>query len=149
GFRTVRLSPVYLEHGRGRPVRLPDAAYDSGRSSCTTIAFLSGRSTDFVIRIDPITTLKHHSSGGHAERSVAGAVLISECGAAREAFPRFSIEPRVARSALETITAVGEPPAPPIAEALPERASGPAAPLADPGPRGQLEPLAVRARRAE
>jgi hypothetical protein len=149
GFRTVRLPPVFLEHGRGRPVRLPDAAYDPGRASCTTIAFLSGRSTDFVVRIDPINTLKHHSSGGHAERSVAGAVLISECGGAREAFGRLSIEVRVARSALETVIAVGETPAPPIAETLPERASGPAAPLADPGPRGQIEPLAVRARRAE
>jgi hypothetical protein len=149
GFRTVRLPPVFLEHGRGRPVRLPDAAYDPGRPSCTTIAFLAGRSTDFVIRIDPFNTLKHHSSGGHAERSVAGAVLISECGAARDAFARLSIELRVARSSIETVIAVGESPAPPIAETLPERASGPAAPLADPGPRGQLEPLAVRARRAE
>jgi hypothetical protein len=149
GLRTVRLSPVYLEHGRGRPVRLPEAAYDTGKPSCTTIAFLAGRSTDFVIRIDPITSLKHHASGGHAERSVAGAVLISECGAAREAFARLSIELRVARSAIETVIAVGDSPAPPIGETLPERASGPAAPLADPGPRSQVEPLAVRARRAE
>jgi len=149
GFRTVRLPPVFLEHGRGRPVRLPDAAYDPGRPSCTTIAFLAGRSTDFVVRVDPIHTLKHHSSGGHAERSVAGAVLISECGAARDAFARLSIELRVARSALETVIAIGETPAPPIGQTLPERASGPAAPLADPGPRGQVEPLATRARRAE
>jgi hypothetical protein len=149
GFRTTRLSPVYLEHGRGRPVRLPEAAYDPRRAACTTIAFLSGRSTDFVVRIDPMSTWKHHSSGGHAERSVAGAVLISECGAAREAFSRLSIELRVARSALETVIAMGETPAPPVAEVLPERASGPAAPLTDPGPRGQVEPLATRARRAE
>jgi hypothetical protein len=149
GLRTVRLAPVFLEHGRGRPVRLPEAAFDSGHASCTSIAFLTGRSTDFVVKIDPLTSLKHHASGGRAERSIAGAVLISECGAAREAFYRVSIELRVARSALETVIAVGEGPAPAIADAIPERASGPAAPLADPGPRGQLEPLAFRARHAE
>ena len=149
GLRTVRLAPVFLEHGRGRPVRLPEAAFDSGRANCTTIAFLTGRSTDFVVRIDPVTTLKHHLSAGHVERSIAGAVLISECGAAREAFSRVSIELRVARSALETVIAVGEGPAPAIADALPERASGPAAPLTDPGPRTQMDPLAFRARHAE
>src|SRR5262249_41496405 len=99
GLRTLRLPPLFLEHGRGRPVRLPEAAFDSGRANCTTIAFLTGRSTDFVVKIDPVTTLKHHLSGGHVERSIAGAVLISECGAAREAFSRVSIELRVARSA--------------------------------------------------
>jgi hypothetical protein len=149
GLRTVRLAPVFLEHGRARPVRLPDAAYDPGKPSCTTIAFLAGRSTDFVVRIDPVNTLKHHASGGHAERSVAGVVLVSQCGAAREAFARLSIELRVARSALETVIAVGDGPAPALADVLPERASGPAAPLADPGPRGPIEPLAARARRAE
>jgi hypothetical protein len=149
GLRTTRLAPVFLEHGRARPVRLPLEAYDSGRTTCTTIAFLTGRSTDFVVRIDPVNTLKHPASGAHAERSIAGTVLVSECGAARDAFTRLSIELRVARAALETVIAVGEAPAPAIAETIPERASGPAAPLADPGPRSALEPLAVRARRAE
>jgi hypothetical protein len=149
GLRTMRLAPVFLEHGRARPVRLPEEAYDSGRSTCTTVAFLTGRSTDFVVRIDPVSTLKHHAQAAHAERSVAGAVLISECGAAREAFARLAIELRVARSALETVIAVGDGPGAPVADMLPERASGPAAPLADPGPRGALEPLAVRARHAE
>jgi hypothetical protein len=145
----MRLTPVFLEHGRARPVRIPEGAFDGGRPTCTTLAFLTGRSTDFVVRLDALTGLKHHTSGGHAERSVAGAVLISECGAGREAFARLSIELRVARSALETVIAVGEGAAPPIADMLPERASGPTAPLTDPGPRGLLEPLDVRVRRAE
>jgi len=55
----------------------------------------------------------------------------------------------VARSALETVIAVGDRPAPAIAEALPERSSGPVAPLADPGPRSGLEPQVSRARQAE
>lgn len=149
GQRTMRLAPVFLEHGRVRPVRVPEEAFDGGRPTCTTIAFLTGRSTDFVVRIDPLTNFKHHVSGGRAERSVAGAVLVSECGAAREVFARLSIELRVARSALETVIAVGVGAAPPIAEVLPERASGPTAPLTDPGPRGVLESLDGRARHAE
>jgi hypothetical protein len=83
------------------------------------------------------------------ERSIAGAVLLSQCGAARDAFLRLAIELRVARSAVEAVVAVGDGPALPIAEALPERASGPVAPLADPGPRSVLDPLAVRVRHAD
>lgn len=149
GQKTIRLPPIFLEHGRPRAVRVPESALDNHRPSCTTIAFLTGRSTDFVVRVDPLATPKHHGAGGHLERSIAGAVLLSQCGAARDAFMRLAIELRVARSAVETVIATGEGPAMPIAEALPERASGPVAPLADPGPRSPLEPLAVRAKHAE
>jgi hypothetical protein len=149
GQKTVRLAPMFLEHGRPRAVRIPEAAFDPKGPSCTTVAFLTGRSTDFVLRIDPLASPKHHGAAGHLERSIAGAVLLSQCGAARDAFLRLAIELRVARSAVETIVAMGNTPAIPIAEALPERASGPVAPLADPGPRSPLEPLAVRARHAE
>jgi hypothetical protein len=147
--KTVRLPPIFLEHGRPRAVRVPEAALDNRATACTTIAFLTGRSTDFVLRIDPLASPKHHGAGGHVERSIAGAVLLSQCGAARDAFMRLAIELRVARSAVETVIATGSGPAMPIAEALPERASGPVAPLADPGPRSPLEPLAVRAKHAE
>jgi len=149
GQKTVRLAPVFLEHGRPRAVRVPEAAIASGGPNCTTIAFLTGRSTDFVVRIDPLASPKHHGTGGHLERSIAGSVLLSQCGTARDAFLRLAIELRVARSAVETVVAIGKSPALPIAEALPERASGPVAPLADPGPRSALVPLAVRARHAE
>jgi hypothetical protein len=149
GQKTLRLAPIFLEHGRPRAVRVPEAALDNKGAGCTTIAFLTGRSTDFVVRIDPLASPKHHGAGGHLERSIAGAVLLSQCGAARDAFLRLAIELRVARSAVETVVAVGDGPAMPIAEALPQRASGPIAPLADPGPRSPLEPLAARARHAE
>jgi hypothetical protein len=149
GQKTLRLSPMFLEHGRPRAVRVPEAAFEPKGAGCTTVAFLTGRSTDFVVRIDPLASPKHHGANGHLERSIAGAVLLSQCGAARDAFLRLAIELRVARSAVETVIAVGDVPAIPIAEALPERASGPVAPLADPGPRSPLEPLAVRARHAE
>jgi hypothetical protein len=148
GQKTIRLPPIFLEHGRPRAVRIPEAALDRG-PSCTTIALLTGRSTDFVVRIDPLASPKHRGVGGHLERSIAGAVLLSQCGAARDAFLRLAIELRVARSAVETVIAIGDGPAIPIADALPERASGPIAPLADPGPRSPLEPLAIRARHAE
>jgi len=149
GRKAIRMPTMFLEHGRPRAVRIPEAALDPRGPSCTTVAFLTGRSTDFVVRIDPLASPKHHGAGGHLERSIAGAVLLSQCGAARDAFLRLAIELRVARSAVETIVAIGDGPAIPIAEALPQRASGPIAPLADPGPRSPLEPLAVRARHAE
>jgi hypothetical protein len=149
GQKAIRLPTMFLEHGRPRAVRVPEVAFDPRGPSCTTIAFLTGRSTDFVVRIDPLASPKHHGAGGHLERSIAGAVLLSQCGAARDAFLRLAIELRVARSAVETIVAIGDGPALAIAEALPQRASGPIAPLADPGPRSPLEPLAVRARHAE
>jgi hypothetical protein len=149
GKETTRLPPVFLEHGRSQPVHLPESAFDAKGATCTTLAFLTGRSTDFVVKIDPIISPKHHLSGGRFERSIAGAVLLTECGPGRAALARLSVELRVARSALETVIAVGNGPAPLIAEALPERASGPVAAPADPGPRSQLEPLASRARHAE
>jgi hypothetical protein len=149
GRQTTRVDPMFLERGRPRAVRLPDAALDPKSTGCTTVAFLAGRSTDFVVRIDPILSPKHHATGGRFERSIVGSVWLSECGAAREALARLSIELRVARSAVDIVVAIGEGPAPPIAETLPERASGPVASPVDPGPRSQLEPSVLRARRAE
>jgi hypothetical protein len=149
GQQTTRLPPMFLEQGRPRAVRLPAAALDPKSPDCTTVAFLSGRSTDFVVRVDPLQSPKHHAMGGRFERSIVGAVWLSECGAAREALARLAIELRIARSTVEIVVAVGPKPAPTVAEALPERDSGPVASPADPGPRSPLEPMATRAQRAE
>jgi hypothetical protein len=149
GARVARLAPVFLEHGRPRAVSLPASAYDAAGTGCTTIAFLAGRSIDFVVAIDPVITPKHSPLGGHMDRSLAGSVTLVRCGPARDAFRRLSLELRVQRAAVEVIVAEAAGPAPAIAAALPERASGPVAPLADAGPRAPLEPLSVRAMRAE
>ena len=149
GKTTTRLSPLFLEHGRSRPVRLPSSAFGGAPDACTTVALLTGRSTDFVVRVDPILGPKNHASGGRVERSIAGAVLLSECGRARAALTRLALEARVARTAVEVVIAVGAGAASAIATALPERASGPVAPLLDVGPRAKLEPLSLRARQAE
>jgi hypothetical protein len=149
GRQTTNLPPIFLEHGRPRAVRLPDAALDTKATSCTTVGFLTGRSTDFVVRIDPVLSPKHHAMGGRFEKSIVGSVWLSQCGAERESLARLSVEARVARTTVETVVAVGPDPAPLIAEALPDRASGPVASLADPGPQRPLEPVAARARRAE
>jgi hypothetical protein len=149
GQETTRLAPMFLEQGRPRAVRLPAAALDPKSPDCTTVAFLSGRSTDFVVRVDPVLSPKHHAMGGRFERSIVGAVWISECGAAREALARLAIELRIARSSVEIVVAIGPKPAPTIVESLPERDSGPVASPLDPGPRSPLEPMATRAHRAE
>jgi hypothetical protein len=145
----TRLSPMFLEHGSPRAVRLPDAAFGGAGEACTTIGFLAPRSADFIVRVDPIVTPKHHPTGGRIERSSAGVVMMSECGVGRASLSRLSIELRAARGAVETIVALGKGGAPAIAIALPERASGPVAPFADPGPRSAIEPLAARLRRGE
>jgi hypothetical protein len=140
---------MFLEHGLPRAVRLPDGAFAATGSGCTTVAILAPRSMDFVVRIDPVLTPKHHATGGRAERSTAGAVTVSECGASRAGLARLSVELRAARAVLETVVATGEQAAGSIADALPERASGPVAPLADAGPRMVTEPVQNRVRRAE
>jgi hypothetical protein len=150
GSRTaVRLAPMFLEHGLPRALRLPDEALVSTGDGCTAIAFLAPRSTDFLVRVDPVVTPKHHATGGRVERSSAGVVMMSECGPNRAALARLSIELRAARAAIEVVVAVGAGDAPPVAAVLPERASGPIAPFADPGPRVPTEPMASRVRRAE
>src|SRR5438477_9554206 len=63
GLATTRLPTLFLEHGRGRPVRAPEPSFEPGGPACTTIAFLTGRSTDFVVRFEPVVSLKHHASG--------------------------------------------------------------------------------------
>jgi hypothetical protein len=149
GGAAIQLPPMFLEHGLPRAVRLPDQAFGQQSGACTTIGFLAGRSTDFVVRVDPVVTPKHHAAGGRVERSMAGTVMMSECGAGRVALSRLSIELRSARAVVETVVALGQVAAAPIADVLPERASGPVAPFADPGPRVAAEPLATRIRRAE
>ncbi|HKQ71953.1 MAG TPA: hypothetical protein VJT73_21560 [Polyangiaceae bacterium] len=148
GVRAERLPPVFLEHGRAKLVRLPESAFGP-EAGCTTVAFLTSRSTDFAVKIEPLVSAKHHASSGKVERSVAGSVVVSECGSSRAALMRLVVEVRVARAAVETVMALGDGPAPPVADMLPERASGPSAPLADPGPRSQTEPLMARVKHAE
>ena len=140
---------MFLEHGLPRAVRLPDGTFARQDNDCASVGFVAPRSTDFVPRIDPLLSPKHHATGGRTERSTAGAAVIAECGPARSSLARLSIELRAARVAVETVVAVGTEKAPPIAQALPERASGPVAPFADPGPRMTTEPLPARLRRAE
>jgi hypothetical protein len=149
GQHVIRLPPMFLEHGLPRAVRLPEVAFGGPDSSCTSVGFVAPRSTDFVARVDPLLTPKHHATGGRTERSTAGTAMIAECGPARASLARLSIELRAARVAVETVIAVGPVKPAAIAEALPERASGPVAPFADPGPRVATEPLPARLRHAE
>jgi hypothetical protein len=149
GRVATRLAPMFLEHGLPRAVRLPDGAFGGAIEGCTTIGFLAPRSADFIVRVDPVVTPKHHPTGGRIERSSAGVVMMSECGIGRASLARLSIELRAARAAVETVVALGEGSAPAVAAVLPERAGGPVAPFADPGPRSATEPLGVRVRHAE
>lgn len=147
--RAERMRPVFLEYGRLRTLSLPTSAYDESSPSCTSVALLTERSTDFVVRLDPIARPKQRATPSEVKRSAAGAVTFVRCGPEKAALARLSVELRVARAALEVIVAEGVTPAPPIATVLPDRATGPLAPLPDPGPQRPLEPLDIRVARAE
>ena len=146
--KTKRLAPVFLEYGRVQTIALPPSAFDQTTSSCTTVAFLTERSTDFVIRLDPIATPKRRRAT-EAQRSVAGAVTLVRCGEEKASLARASVELRVARAALEVVVAEGTAPMPSLTTLLPDRATGPLAPLVDAGPQLPLDPLDIRAKRAE
>lgn len=144
-----RLPTLFLEQGRTRTIALPASAYDPTTSGCTSVALLTGRSTDFVAQIDPVVVPKHHPTGGQQLRSLAGTVMLVRCGQAKASLARLSVELRVARAALEVIVAEGPSPAPPVDTILPERASGPLATPGDAGPPLPLEPMQTRAARAD
>jgi len=131
--KTKRLAPVFLEYGRVQTIALPPSAFDQTTSSCTTVAFLTERSTDFVIRLDPIATPKRRRAT-EAQRSVAGVVTLVRCGEEKASLARASVELRVARAALEVVVAEGTAPMPSLTTLLPDRATGPLAPLVDAGP---------------
>ncbi len=143
-----RLPPTFLEHGRVQTISLPPSAFDETTDSCTTVAFLTERSTDFIVRPEPMGTPKRRPRATEAQRSIAGVVTLVRCGKEKASLGRLSVELRVARAALEVIVAEGRAPMPSLTSLLPDRATGPLAPLIDAGPQLPLDPLDVRAKRA-
>lgn len=145
--KAERLSPQFLEYGRTKAISLPKSASEK-QGLCTSVAFLTERSTDFIVRMDPALRPKQKPLAGEASRSNAGMVQLVRCGEERASLAQLFVELRVARGALEIVVAEGEARAVPIASILPERAPGLLAPLPDAGPSPRLEALDLRLRRA-
>src|SRR5690606_36930134 len=97
---------------------------DGTTPSCTSVAFLTERSTDFLVRLDPVATPKRRSRATEAQRSVAGVASLIRCGEEKASLARLSVELRVARAALEVVVAEGPTPMPALTTVLPDRATG-------------------------
>ena len=147
--RAQRLPPLFLEYGRVQTISLPRSAVDGTTPTCTTVAFLTERSTDFLVRLDAVAAPKRRPRATDAQRSVAGVASLVRCGEEKAQLARLSVELRVARAALEVVVGEGTGPMPALTAVLPDRATGPLAPLIDAGQQLPLDPLDVRAQRAE
>lgn len=165
GARVTRSPPIFLEHGRARPVPIRSAA--AGSPPCLTVALLAPRTSELLVDIDepkpnadPLQQLinrtlppGHPPVGEAAEdrrlKSVSGALVIARCGSGRDELKRLVVDVSGARSALEVIVAEATDDLGDLKAILPERASGPVAPRGDPGRPLEPGPLPERLTRAD
>ena len=141
--RSEQLRLRFLERGEVTPIVLPPWALDSTRGDCTTLVVLSPPSTQFLLHVHPWQGLQSTFA------SSAGALQLTRCGKARISMLQLMVEMRSPRAVVHPLVAVGEAEPAPLIQALPERETGPEAPLGNPGPLPEREPLAERLRRFE
>jgi len=145
--RVVQLKPRLLERGERLPLALPPELLNPKDSSCATVSVLGVRAAHFVMRFSELDP--GAPSSAFPESSVAGALEVTRCGAAKPYLADLSIELRSPRGVLETLLSVSPAGSPPLVEILPSRAAGTELDLGDPGPRPDLAPLAQRIARLE
>lgn len=136
--RAEALRPRLLERGDHAPIALPPWLFDDGQGECTTVVLLAPPPTQFLVHVHPWANLPS------TYMSSAGAVQLTRCGRDRASLVRLVVEMRSPRAVLHVRVAVGHDPPPPLAETLPERDAGRAAPAGDPGPPPPRLPLATR-----
>lgn len=169
GAQVTRLSPVFVEHGRLRPISLEawvkgPAVTGKAAENCLTVAVVGPRTAEFGVDTDETGTgasalarlLERKESppgrGGSREeaarrtKSAGGTLTISRCGLDRVELRTLVIELQSLRSALEVVVAASREPLGDVREVLPERSFGPVAPRGDPG--RPLEPGALTERLA-
>jgi hypothetical protein len=132
-----------MERGEVTPIVLPPWALDPQQGDCTTLVLLSPAPTQFVVHVHPWQGLPSTFV------SRAGALQLTRCGKARISLLSVLVEMRSPRAVVYPLVAVGANEPEPLVQALPERETGPDAPLGDPGPTPAREPLDVRLRRFE
>jgi hypothetical protein len=132
-----------MERGDVTPIVLPPWSLDAARGDCTTLLLLSPVPTQFVLHLHPWPGLQSTLA------SKAGALQLTRCGRERVSFLQIVVEMRSPRAVVHSFVAVGAAAPPPLTVTLPERETGPEAPLGDPGPVPGREPLAERVRRFE
>lgn len=148
GFEVRRPPPLFLEQSS---TRLLGAGLGraSSTAACTTVAILGVRGADFSLTLPGDPLPNGRPAGRRAERSLAGLVTLTRCGAERHELAQAAIEMRSSRGALEVIVAEGAGPPPPAREALLERSVPLPRALVDPGRAKASEGLDTRLRWAE
>ena len=126
------------------PIVVPPWALDPSRRGCTTLALLGPARTHFVLHVGP-----GRGMAGGVYPSNGGAVLATRCGADRFTLLNVLLEMRSPRAVVSALIGLTEEPPPPLAALLPERDSGPAAGLGDPGAEPPRELPAESLRRFE
>jgi len=145
--RVVPLKPRLLERGERLPLALPPDLLNPKESSCATVSVLGVRGTHFVVRFSELDPGAPNSA--FPESSVAGAIEVTRCGAAKPYLAGLSIELRSPRAVLETLLSISPAGSPPLTEILPNRDPGAELDLGDPGPRPAGAPLAERSAKLE
>ncbi len=127
-----------LERGEAAPLVLPPWAVDSKLGDCTTLVLVAPAPTQFLVHVHPWPGLQS------VFVARAGAFQLTRCGAERASLLQTRVELRSPRAVVHQLVAVGSAAPPPLARVLPERDTGAAAPLGEPGPEPPREPLAER-----
>jgi hypothetical protein len=149
-----RLGPLFLEQGRALALDVAPTRGVSG--GCTSVLILGAASLKFAVRSpDPLVNLHQGLDGGADDveppqplRSSAGLLSLTRCGDRRRELTALHLEPVSPRGTVELLVLRGGSPRE-LATILPERVSGPAAAMGDPGRAIEPEPLAERVARAE
>ncbi len=145
----IRLQPRLLERGDVRPLLLRPEWLDEESDDCLTVAVLSARSINFVLRFLPAKHGPSWLNREWPEPSIAGAAQLTRCGARKALFSRLAIEMRSPRGVVEFLAVRSESPLPSLLKTLAHRDPGPATPLPGSGPRPKPAPLADRVQALE
>jgi hypothetical protein len=138
--RVKRLPPRLLERGDVVPLLLPADATDPTTRGCVTVAVLSPTSVNFVTDFYGLPP----DQAELPESSLAGAVVLSRCGAKKSILDHVAVELRSPRGLIEVLLVTSEAPLPALTRILPHRDPGPLAPQAASGPRPSAAPLPLR-----
>ncbi len=150
GFAVKRARPFFLEQGASRSLGAAAGALrEAGAGGCATMVVLAVRGADFALALPGGLLPDGRPTGRRPERSLAGMVSVTRCGAERRELAHAAVEMRSMRGAFEVVIAEGAGPPPSAREALLERAVPPSRSLIDPGRARTGEGLEARLRWAE
>lgn len=138
--RVKRLPPRLLERGDVVPLLLPSDATDPTTKGCLTVAIVSPVTVHFVTDFYGLPS----DQAELPESSLAGAAVISRCGAKKASLEHVAVELRSPRGLIEVLFVTSESPPPALTQVLPHRDPGPIAPQVASGPRPAAPPLPLR-----